>query len=77
MVREFSIICFLVREKSGKTNYLVSLSFSVTIGMVVRKVIALSVVSKCEICALHYEITSIICITYLLGSIFLTSFVNM
>ena len=35
-------------EKSGKTNYLVSISFSLTIGMVVCKVVALFVVSKCE-----------------------------
>ena len=61
-------------EKLGKTNYLVSVSFSLIIGMVVRKVVALSAVSKCEFYALPCEITSIICITYQLDSIFHTSF---
>ena len=45
IVREFSIIS----SKSGK-NYLVSILFSLTIGMVVRKVVALFVVSQSEFC---------------------------
>ena len=49
MVREFLIIFIHVREKSGKTDYLVYISFSLTIGIVVRKVVALSVASKCEL----------------------------
>ena len=36
MVREFSIIFIKVRKKSRKTNYLVIISFYLTIGMVVR-----------------------------------------
>ena len=63
IVREFSIICIQVREKSGKTNYLVSISFLLTIGTVVRKVVAFL-----------SEIASTICITYLLGSVFFTYF---
>ena len=43
--------------------------------MIVRKVVALIVVSKCELDVLLCEITNIMCITYLLGSIFFfTSF---
>ena len=42
--------------------------------MVVRKVVALNVVSKYELHALLCEVTSIMCITYLLSSIFLTYF---
>ena len=49
IVREFSIILIQVKEKSGKANYLVIMSFSLTIGMVVRKVIALIVVSRCKL----------------------------
>ena len=41
--------------------------------MAVRKVVALIVVSKCELCALLCEITRTMWITYLLGSIFCTS----
>ena len=37
------------REKSRKTNYFVSISLSLTIGLVVREVVALFVVSKCEL----------------------------
>jgi len=48
IVREFSIIFIQVKEKSGKTNYLVSISFSLTIGMIAGKVVALIVVCKCE-----------------------------
>ena len=48
IAREFSITFIQVREKSGKTNYLVDISFSLTIGMVVREVVVLIVVSKCE-----------------------------
>ena len=51
IVREFSIIFIQVKEKSGKTNYLVNV-FSLTNGMAVRKVVALIVVSKCE----HYPL---------------------
>ena len=42
--------------------------------MVVRNVVVLIVVSRRELYALRCEITSITCITYLLGSIFFTSF---
>ena len=49
IVRTFSIIFIKVMENSRKTNYLVSISFSLTIGMVVRKVVALIVSSKCEL----------------------------
>ena len=49
IIREFSIIFIQVREKSRKTNYFVSISFSLTIGLVVRKVVALFAVSKCEL----------------------------
>ena len=52
IVREFSIISIQVREKSGITNYLDSIPFSLTIGMVVCKVVALFFVSKCELFAL-------------------------
>ena len=81
IVRKFSKLSIQVREKSRKsqgkvreTNYLISISFSLTIGMVVRKVAVLIVVCKCDLYALLCEITSIMCITYLLGSIFITSF---
>ena len=47
IVRELFIIFIQVMEKSEKTKYLVYISFSLTIGIVVRKVVALSVVSKC------------------------------
>ena len=46
---EFSIIFIQVREDSGKTNYLVHILFSLTLCMVVCKVVALIVVSKCEL----------------------------
>jgi len=49
MVREFSIIFIQVKENSRKKDYLVSISFSLTIGMVVCKVVALIVVSRCEL----------------------------
>ena len=49
VVMEFSIIFIQVREKSWKTNHLVSISFSLTIGMVVCKVIALIVASRYEL----------------------------
>ena len=52
IVREVSIIFIQVREKSGKTSYLVSISFYLTIGMAVGKVIAQIVVSNCELCHL-------------------------
>jgi len=42
--------------------------------MVVREVVALIVLSKWELYALLCKILSIMCITYLLGSIFSTSF---
>ena len=53
------------QEKSGKTNYFVSISLSITIGLVVREVVALFVVSKCEFFTKHCEKASIVCITYL------------
>ena len=49
MVREFSTIFIQVMEKSGKTEHLVSMSFSLPISMAVCKFVALFVVSKCEV----------------------------
>ena len=46
---ELLIIFIQDKEKSGKTKYLVYVSFSLTIGIVVRKVIALIVASDCEL----------------------------
>ena len=74
IVRQFSIIFVQSKEKPRKTKYLLSISFSLTVGIVVRKVVAQIVISKCELYALLCEITSIMSITYLLGSIFFTSF---
>ena len=45
---EVSIIFIQVREKSGK-NYLVSISFSLAISLVIRKVVAPFVVNKYEL----------------------------
>ena len=59
--------------KSGK-NYLVSLAFSLTTGMVVRKVVALIIVSKCELHHLALRNSNYICSTYLLSFICFTSF---
>ena len=73
-VRGFSLIFIQFREKSGKTNYLVKIPFSLAIGMAVCKVIALIVVSNCELYHLALQNIKLMCITYLLGSIFLTSF---
>ena len=47
-VRENSRTCSYVREKSVTANYSVHISFSLTISMVVRKVLILFLVSKCE-----------------------------
>ena len=49
IVRIFSIIFVQVREKSGRPDYLVHMSFSLTLCMVVYKVIAQFVISKCEL----------------------------
>ena len=46
IVSEFSISFIQFKETSGETNYLVSISFSLTIGMIVRKVVALIVISR-------------------------------
>ena len=43
------MIFIQVREKSERTKYLVYISFSVTIGVVVRKVAALIVANECEL----------------------------
>ena len=43
------MILIQIKEKSGKTKYLVYISFSLTIGIVVRKVVALIVASECEL----------------------------
>ena len=43
-----------IRETSGKAIYLVNISFSVTIGIAVCKIVALMVVSKCEL--YHFSI---------------------
>ena len=63
-----------VREKSGKTKYLVYISFSLTIGIVVRKAVALSIASECELYHLALSNTKYISVTYLLGSIPFASF---
>ena len=44
--------------------------------MVVRKIVVLIVFSKCELNALLCEIGSIMCITYLSGSIIFTYFLK-
>ena len=49
IVRELFMLFIQVREKSGKTKYLVYISFSLTIGMVVHKVVALIVASEYEL----------------------------
>ena len=49
IVRELFIIFIQVWEKSEKTKYLVCISFSLTIGIVVCKVVALIVASECEL----------------------------
>ena len=49
MVRELFIIFIQVMEKSGKTKYLVYISFSLTIGVGVRKVVTLIFASECEL----------------------------
>ena len=49
IVRELFIIFIQVREKSGKTKYLVYISFSLTIGIIVRKAVTLFVASECEL----------------------------
>ena len=46
IVKEFSMSFIQFKEESGKTNYLVSISFSLTIGMAVCKVVSLIVVSR-------------------------------
>ena len=46
------MIFIQVREKSGKAKHLVYISFSLTIGIVVRKVVALIITSECEHCHL-------------------------
>ena len=51
IIREFSILFIQVREKSRKTSYLVSKSFSLTIGMVFCNVVVLIFVSRCELYA--------------------------
>jgi len=70
-------IFYNVYPSQGKVrwkNYLVSISFSLTISTVVRRVVALFVLSKFELQALLCGITSIMCTTHLLGSIFFTYF---
>ena len=50
IVRELFIIFIQVREKSGRTKYLVSILFSLTIGRHdIGKVVALIVASECEL----------------------------
>ena len=52
IIRKFSIIFIQVREsqgKSGKKNYLVRISFSLTLCMAVHKVVVLFIVTKCEL----------------------------
>ena len=49
IVREFSIAFIQVRDKSGKTKYLVHMSISLTLSKAVCKVVVPFVVSKCEL----------------------------
>ena len=49
IVREFSIIVIQVRAKSGKANYLVCISLSLTFSMAVCKVVVAFVISTCEL----------------------------
>ena len=72
IVGEFSILFIQVRVDKLFSQQIIS--FNYCIGKVVCKVVALLVVGKCELYALHCEITGIMCITYLLQSIFCTSF---
>ena len=55
-----------VREKSGKTKYLVYISFSLTISIVVHKVVALIVASECELCHLVLSNSKYISFIYLI-----------
>ena len=64
-VMESCIIFIQVREKSGKINYLIRISFVYIIGMIAHKIVTLSVVKKYELYALLCRITSIMCFTYL------------
>jgi len=48
IVREFCITFIQVREKSGKTNYLVHISFSLTLHGCCKHVVPF-VISKCEL----------------------------
>ena len=49
IVRGFSIILFQVKEKSGKTNYLVLILMSITLSMVICKMDVPFAVSKREL----------------------------
>ena len=49
LVKGFSIIFIHVREKSGKKDYLVHISFSLTLCMVICKVVVRFLVSKFEL----------------------------
>ena len=60
MVRDFSIIFIQVREKSRKTNYLVSISLSLTIGLVlVAKSLPYLLSVNVNLITWHCEIESI------------------
>ena len=48
IVRELFVIFIQVREKSWKIKYSVYISVSLTIGIAVRKVVAVIVASECE-----------------------------
>ena len=48
MVKEFCVIFVQVREKSCRINYLFHILFSLCLFMVVREVVVLLAVSKCE-----------------------------
>ena len=49
IVKEFCIIFIQVREKPGKTDYLVHILFSSSLFIVTHQVVAQFVVSKCEL----------------------------
>ena len=63
IVRDFSILCNQVREKSGKPNYLVSISFSFTFCMVACEVITYSLSVNVNFNTLRCEVASVRALT--------------
>ena len=50
IVRELCIIFIQVRNKSGKMNHLVHISYKSSLSMVARELVVLFVINKCELC---------------------------